>query len=156
MVDRYKKETFYKFSNETSYKMVRTTKVVKDIEKTMRVREEKRLKFKNRNSNNSKFYEERAKKEVKAYLANEINGEYTGGSKKGRIKDPLKEVLLEARGYCCESCGYSGLNGDGNPNLEIHHINGRDTPRSGFVETHQVLCPTCHSEVTSQARKSFA
>ena len=54
MVDRYKKETFYKFSNETSYKMVRTTKVVKDIEKTMRIREEKRLKFKNRNSNNSK------------------------------------------------------------------------------------------------------
>ena len=156
MVDRYKKETFYKFSNETGYKMVRISKVIKDVEKTMQVREEKRLKFKNRNSNNSKFYEERTKKEVKAYLANEINGEYTGGSKKGRIKDPLKEALLEAREYCCELCGYSGLNGDGKPNLEIHHKNGRDIPRSGYVENHQFLCPNCHLELTSQARKSFA
>ena len=148
MADKYFKETFYKLCEKTG-------KVIVDMEKTEAVRDSKRWKIK-RASNNSKYWEKKNKALVAKYLANELDGEYKAGSKKGRIKDLFKKALLEEVEFSCTACDCSNLSGDNTPLLEINHINGRDIPRSGFRENHEVLCPCCHGKVTSQARKNFA
>lgn len=66
-----------------------------------------------------------------------ICGEYT-------IPDTIREYLLKKCNYCCEKCGFSGVNEkSGKTILQIHHKDGDST--NNKEENLQVLCPNCHA-----------
>tara|TARA_R100001163_G_C5031362_1_gene171476 strand:+ start:375 stop:866 length:492 start_codon:yes stop_codon:yes gene_type:complete len=155
MGGRYSKQIFYKMVNQPDG----TKKVEIDVEATTKAREEQRLSFVkkdkrgsvSRASNNSKYYEEKNKREIQAFLKNELDGSYSNKSKKSRIREKFVEALWEEANFSCILCGYSKLKidaktGKKSPNLHIDHINGRDIPRAGFKENLQVICPNCHGE----------
>lgn len=66
-----------------------------------------------------------------------VNGNYT-------IPDTIREYLLKKCNYCCEKCGFSGVNEkSGKTILQIHHIDGDSA--NNKEENLQVLCPNCHA-----------
>lgn len=55
------------------------------------------------------------------------------------------------RHYCCEDCGLDEWNGK--PiKLQVHHINGNHYDNR--LENLQILCPNCHSQTDTYARKN--
>ena len=54
-----------------------------------------------------------------------------------------RRIIIDIRGYCCESCGNSKWMGQ--PiTLELHHIDGNSD--NNVSDNLQLLCPNCHSQ----------
>jgi hypothetical protein len=58
-------------------------------------------------------------------------------------KGSHKIVLLQERGYCCESCGLAEWLGDPIP-LELEHRDGNN--KNNQKENLLLLCPNCHAK----------
>ena len=67
------------------------------------------------------------------------------------VSKVIRKHLLEKAGNACTLCGYDGINGQGNPNLEINHID--HDPYNHHVLNLEVICPNCHGEKTVIKRR---
>ena len=89
----------------------------------------------------SEFHLRRRVQFIKDWKADKV----LGGSRTD-ISTIVRAYLLEKCGNTCPVCGYSVLNGNGLPNLEIIHYN--DNPYDHRYENLIPLCPNCHREIT--------
>ena len=95
------------------------------------------------------------KKAIEDWKQNKI----IGHDSRYKIRQTIREYILESRDYKCEKCGFSGFNPyTGKSILQLHHKNGDAADTS--EENIEVLCPNCHamtenfgSRNTSSVRK---
>lgn len=95
------------------------------------------------------------KKAIEDWKQNKISGH----DSRYKIRQTIREYILESRDYKCEKCGFSGFNPyTGKSILQLHHKNGDAADTS--EENIEVLCPNCHamtenfgSRNTSSVRK---
>lgn len=56
----------------------------------------------------------------------------------------LSDLLKELRGYECQICGFSFLKADGNPYVEVHHLERLADGGLNIASNMIVLCANCH------------
>lgn len=77
-------------------------------------------------------------KDKMAWNRGKYNADFTLGGKGAH-----KAVLLQERGYQCESCGLSDWLGDPIP-LELEHCDGNN--QNNVKDNLLLLCPNCHAK----------
>lgn len=84
------------------------------------------------------------KKDVEKIFNGEKSGLKNATTSSPKIRDSLRNYLLQKNNYSCEQCGCNWINPYSNQTiLEIHHIDGDRT--NNLEDNLQVLCPNCHA-----------
>lgn len=70
-----------------------------------------------------------------------LGSKYNGDNKrnKKKIRDVLKKKLIEEKGSCCESCGFTVTS-----ILQVHHIVEKSKGGTDDIDNLRLLCPNCH------------
>ena len=80
---------------------------------------------------------------VQAKINTWLNGEWRGGSDI-KLSNTIRRYLLEQANYACCKCGFNTMHpADGQPVLEINHIDGDGA--NHLPSNLEVICPNCHS-----------
>jgi|TARA_B100000035_G_scaffold233311_1_gene201541 5-methylcytosine-specific restriction endonuclease McrA len=89
-------------------------------------------------------------------VKNFLNGEYIGKPlsfyAKSKQKHPhwARRMMIEKKGYKCNSCGISEWQGQG-ITLDVNHIDGQ--AYNNILENLEFLCPNCHSQTSTYGNK---
>jgi 5-methylcytosine-specific restriction endonuclease McrA len=83
--------------------------------------------------------------EQNTYIAKWKNGEVSGGTEDGYKTHPtVRRYLLEKANYCCEQCGWTGINPvSKKATVVVDHADGNAS--NNAEDNLRVLCPNCHS-----------
>mgnify|MGYP001587521467 CR=1 FL=1 len=73
-----------------------------------------------------------------------LDGKFNSTTKCNCVSQTIRKYLMEKCSYCCERCGWSGINPVSKKStLHIEHIDGNR--KNGYKNNLIVLCPNCHS-----------
>lgn len=82
------------------------------------------------------------------WIKNWLDGKEDGIVAGYQTSDRIKRYLIEARGNCCEECGWSKKNPvTGNVPVQLEHIDGNYA--NNKIDNLKLLCPNCHSLTTT-------
>ena len=59
-------------------------------------------------------------------------------------------MMVELKGYKCNSCGISEWQGK-DITLDVHHIDGHAL--NNFLDNLEFICPNCHSQTSTYSNK---
>ena len=95
--------------------------------------------------------------QYKERVGNFLNGEYIGKFLKFPVRSSPKyglhwarRMMIELKGYKCNSCGISEWQGKA-ITLDVNHIDGHAL--NNVVDNLEFLCPNCHSQTSTYSNK---